>query len=211
MPLWLSVDPLADKYPNISSYAYCAWNPVKYIDEYGLEKKNFFNSKKIEEQYFARSYADDNRLHIFIHGINEGLGIRLFINDKKIDIGANNIGAEQLSLLLSTVSKSHLWTDFLEGTNNEALQVVLHGCKTALMAEALSKEYPNAYFTGTTENNYSENGKEMGPYKTIEIKIGDYVNIDTNIKIKDGYWNTYYNGKLIRQENTHSPTPIITE
>ncbi|MBR1809654.1 MAG: hypothetical protein IJ776_09755 [Paludibacteraceae bacterium] len=156
-------------------------------------------------------WGDDNRLHIFSHGIKEGQGIRLFINDKKIDIGANDIGAEQLSLLLSTNSKSQLWTDFLEGINKEVLQVVLHGCKTALMAEALSKEYPNAYFTGTTENNHSENGKEMGPYKTIEIKIADYVDIDTNIKIKDGYWNTYYNGELIRQENTRSPNPIIIE
>ena len=42
---WLSVDPLADKYPHISSYAYCAWNPLKYFDEHGLEKKNFFNAE----------------------------------------------------------------------------------------------------------------------------------------------------------------------
>ena len=34
---WLSVDPLADKYPNISPYAYCAWNPVKLVDPDGRE------------------------------------------------------------------------------------------------------------------------------------------------------------------------------
>ena len=34
---WLSVDPLADKYPNISPYAYCAWNPVKLVDPDGEE------------------------------------------------------------------------------------------------------------------------------------------------------------------------------
>lgn len=27
--MWLSVDPLVDKYLWISPYAYCAWNPVK--------------------------------------------------------------------------------------------------------------------------------------------------------------------------------------
>ncbi len=32
MTMWLSVDPMADKYPNISPYAYCAWNSVKLID-----------------------------------------------------------------------------------------------------------------------------------------------------------------------------------
>ena len=32
---WLSPDPLSDKYPEISPYAYCNWNPVKYIDPDG--------------------------------------------------------------------------------------------------------------------------------------------------------------------------------
>ncbi len=34
---WLSVDPLADKYPNISPYAYCNWNPVMLVDVTGKE------------------------------------------------------------------------------------------------------------------------------------------------------------------------------
>ena len=35
--VWLSVDPLAEKYPNVSSYAYVFQNPIKYIDPRGLE------------------------------------------------------------------------------------------------------------------------------------------------------------------------------
>ena len=34
---WLSVDPMSDKYPGISSYAYCTWNPVKLVDPDGKE------------------------------------------------------------------------------------------------------------------------------------------------------------------------------
>ena len=37
MTMWLSVDPMADKYPSISPYAYCAWNPVKLVDPDGRE------------------------------------------------------------------------------------------------------------------------------------------------------------------------------
>ena len=37
MTMWLSVDPLADKYPSISPYAYCAWNPVKLVDPDGCD------------------------------------------------------------------------------------------------------------------------------------------------------------------------------
>ena len=35
--LFLSVDPMADKYPSLSPYAYCAWNPVKLVDPDGEE------------------------------------------------------------------------------------------------------------------------------------------------------------------------------
>ena len=34
---WLSVDPMADKYPGLSPYAYCAWNPVRLVDPDGEE------------------------------------------------------------------------------------------------------------------------------------------------------------------------------
>ena len=34
---WLSVDPLADKYPSLSPYNYCAWNPIKLVDPDGRE------------------------------------------------------------------------------------------------------------------------------------------------------------------------------
>ncbi len=37
MTLWLSVDPMADKYPSISPYAYCVWNPVRLY--YSLSEK----------------------------------------------------------------------------------------------------------------------------------------------------------------------------
>lgn len=40
--MWLSVDPMADKYPSISPYAYCAWNPVKLVDPDGQEYGDYF-------------------------------------------------------------------------------------------------------------------------------------------------------------------------
>ncbi len=40
LSIWLSVDPMADKYPSTSPYAYCANNPVKLVDPDGREWLN---------------------------------------------------------------------------------------------------------------------------------------------------------------------------
>jgi len=37
IPMWLSVDPMTDKYPGVSPYAYCLWNPVKLVDPDGRD------------------------------------------------------------------------------------------------------------------------------------------------------------------------------
>ena len=45
MTMWLSVDPMADKYPSISPYAYCAWNPMKLVDPEGNEINPIFSTE----------------------------------------------------------------------------------------------------------------------------------------------------------------------
>ena len=47
---WLSVDPMADKYPNLSPYAYCAWNPVRLVDPDGEEIINAYEKYKNNHQ-----------------------------------------------------------------------------------------------------------------------------------------------------------------
>ncbi len=61
--LWYGVDPLAEKYPNISPYAYCANNPVKYVDPDGRDGIRVIDTKNktitIKAVYFVQS-ADRN-------------------------------------------------------------------------------------------------------------------------------------------------------
>ena len=45
LSIWLSVDPMADKYPSLSPYNYCAWNPMKLVDSDGRESGDFVNEK----------------------------------------------------------------------------------------------------------------------------------------------------------------------
>lgn len=37
LSIWLSVDPMSDKYSGVSPYVYCANNPVRLVDEDGRE------------------------------------------------------------------------------------------------------------------------------------------------------------------------------
>ena len=47
---WLSVDPLADDFSNISPYNYCNWNPVKLKDPDG-GRTNFFTCRSVSWCY----------------------------------------------------------------------------------------------------------------------------------------------------------------
>ena len=51
--LFLSVDPMADKYPSISPYAYCAWNPLRLIDPDGRKIKGVTYNENTGEYSFT--------------------------------------------------------------------------------------------------------------------------------------------------------------
>ena len=60
---WLSVDPMADKYPGLSPYAYCAWNPIRLVDPDGEEiwigtHDGYNRSKYIPNQKGNRGIAE---------------------------------------------------------------------------------------------------------------------------------------------------------
>ena len=44
LSVWLSVDPMSDKYPSLSPYVYCANNPIKLVDPNGEEVNPIFST-----------------------------------------------------------------------------------------------------------------------------------------------------------------------
>ena len=56
--LFLSVDPMADQYPSLSPYAYCAWNPVKIVDPDGREIDEYRLNVETGELYFYKETDD---------------------------------------------------------------------------------------------------------------------------------------------------------
>ena len=66
LSIWLSVDPMSDKYPSLSPYVYCANNPVKLVDPNGEET--------LETDY--RNYKGE-----LLYRTNDGLNETILISD----------------------------------------------------------------------------------------------------------------------------------
>ena len=50
LSIWLSMDPMSDKYPSTSPYTYCANNPVRLVDPNGRDVVNPYTAKVEETQ-----------------------------------------------------------------------------------------------------------------------------------------------------------------
>jgi RHS repeat-associated protein len=77
LPIWLSVDPLSDKYPHLTPYAYCAGNPVMLVDPDGrkcvvAEEDQAYVNQLLDENSdnYSKGFADiykrlDDSDHIY--------------------------------------------------------------------------------------------------------------------------------------------------
>ena len=61
LSIWISVDPLADKYPNLSPYTYCAGNPVRMVDEDGMEIGDYYS---YSGKWLGSDEIDDNKAYV---------------------------------------------------------------------------------------------------------------------------------------------------
>ncbi|NLL28657.1 MAG: RHS repeat-associated core domain-containing protein [Bacteroidales bacterium] len=90
MYVWLSVDPMSDKYPSTSPYMYCLGNPVKLVDPDGME----FNDPDDLAKAQASQKAARNRiitLRTEIDGLKSAKDIdKKAIKDKETQIDILN-------------------------------------------------------------------------------------------------------------------------
>ncbi len=61
LSIWLSVDPMSDKYPSLSPYVYCADNPVKLVDPNGEEYGDYFDEKG---HFLMNDGIDDGAIYV---------------------------------------------------------------------------------------------------------------------------------------------------
>ena len=66
LSVWLSVDPMADKYPSMSAYMYCAGNPVMLVDPDGRDWVQGDGTEKYwDENITSRKQAKQSGLKYY--------------------------------------------------------------------------------------------------------------------------------------------------
>jgi RHS repeat-associated protein len=61
LSIWLSVDPLSDKYPGLSPYVYCANNPIRLIDPDGRFFGDFYSRTG---DWLGNDGKDDQKIYL---------------------------------------------------------------------------------------------------------------------------------------------------
>ena len=124
---WLSVDPMADKYPNLSPYAYCGWNPVRLVDPDGRKidsatvSQNIWNmvtpSSETYNEKFANVFnqlaTDNTTLFSFEKWDNPRMS-----NDGESYV-FGQIELTESSDLLDKIKISYTWGAERNGSNSE--------------------------------------------------------------------------------------------
>ena len=97
LSIWLSVDPMADKYPGVSPYVYCGNNPVRLVDPDGeriiLNSLGRRETKKNMRKYFCEHFGTSKLFRFKLNG-------ELTIRKTKFEEALSMANCEQELLLL---------------------------------------------------------------------------------------------------------------
>ena len=145
--IWLSVDPLSDKYPHISPYAYSGNNPIKYVDPDGMDiyvfdENGYYIEKRAKEGTHYGALENNNQLDFTfefadpIHdpqSIDEGKINHLFVvNDTQISSILTESGVENMQ------NKRDKYSFALRESNSNNIQ------GNGLMDYVITGKYNNA-------------------------------------------------------------------
>ena len=158
MTMWLSVDPMADKYPSISPYAYCAWNPVKLVDPDGRDIWQLDNQGNIvgwiENSEFDQLQIVDEDGNVLCSSVEYDIGT---ISELCIDGRSNTTFS--VSGQSNAMSVFEFLADNYTETNNRSLE---WGWATLANSEGIENiigtthdEHRNGLFSILINNNYS--------------------------------------------------------
>ena len=147
LSIWLSVDPLSDKYPNLTPYAYCANNPVVLVDPDGKEidptsmtEWNNQKQKIVDKKAYIDKRIDKLNATAKQKGWNEGT-IKKRTNELKersarLEKTLNTMGDLEKASTIYTLEKVDENGSFSKGFgDNEGKMVIKYSCTASFVHE----------------------------------------------------------------------------
>lgn len=209
VPMWTSVDPLAEKYYHISPYAYCGGNPVMLVDPDGKQVwdglGSYNNDNKDLKQLanYLANHDDPNSIMIVAHGVVEegekmasSINIQIY-NPKTKEWNDNYISTgEQLSAFLTSNSK--VWQKYKRGKiDAKDLHIVFYSCSSSEVVKKISSDSDFKDITFIAPN------KDLGVDGNSQVFVADLIETTNGKTVIDsspgkgfGSWNTIRNGRI---------------
>ena len=200
LPRFLSLDPLAEKYPSISPYAYCAGNPVRYIDPTGKEKLMAFNPYDWRSNVLipgTYSYPDNNAINVFAHGSNDR--IQLFFKNPK---DGTNYREEVITTGKEFKSFVENQLEIRGKSDYKFDVIILHSCETGSGDNSIAEQISEIY----------NNVKVIAPDGKLQMdKKGKHSVIVDEENNQSGNWIIFENGEAVgAYSNDWQPTDTPT-
>ena len=184
-----TIDPLAEKYYNISPYAYCTNNPIINIDPNGKEKKTYLSKEKTQNSDY-NMYPDNTPglINIWAHGAKE---LPTDNYSWSIQVGNRNIDN-------ATDLRRFVLCHCKEWSNNQGknITIVLHSCSSSKLAKTMSAQDT---FKGKNITIIAPNAKLKTNQSGSVVNSKMYFNSDTKkaVRKEEGQWRVYKDGKLV--------------
>ena len=213
---WLSVDPMMDKYPGISPYNYCMWNPVNLMDPDGMDTILSFACKTAD----ADVNQKNKRLLRGLRNIGDGpnvlaIGMHGFPKGVWTSTGNGEVSkvltAKQLADRIERMTDgSTLYQDNLQ--KDKMTIIVLYACNTGqgddCFGQQLSKELKSSIVIAPEGAVWVKINNEGKTTIDNAVNLGDAKNPK---KGKHCVWNVFYNGKKVMSFSHSAPQAWINK
>lgn len=193
MTMWLSVDPMADKYPNISPYNYCMWNPIQVVDPNGMDTifslatNHSDPTKKTDNiiiMTWVRTEGDTpGMVTICMHGSSQ----KVHMSDTE-GTSENSQSAFQLAGYIKAFPED--FPDYNRNTlMNKPTIFLLYSCNTGQGDQSFAQQFSSEM-----------HGIVIAPVGKVCIakdgshRMWNWVDEDKQIEQP---WNVFYNGRMV--------------
>ena len=185
LSIWLSVDPMSDKYPNENPYVYCSNAPLLFKDPNGREKIIALDPSANQKLFnpIRRYTRNIGVIHFWGHGTES----RIQVYDQEGEANKSYYSTSEFGKYLKKSSYIYNMNNQEEEESKTSI-LVLHSCKTGVkggIGQDLSKELDLLV---------------VAPSDDVEMKTLKDGSPEEKVS-NGGVWNIYYKGELMESFN----------